>query len=103
MKTYFSTGPKLISCLDRVGSCQRATCECDRLFAIELENVGNVFNRDNHIFWSRSGFDPEEKCLAQETKAEPECCGSRSGPFEIYNSVKMECCDDQTVKPIGMC
>ena len=59
------TSQEQIKCTDKRDSCQRATCECDRLFALEIERVKDAFNRDNHIFWSRTGFEPEERCIAQ--------------------------------------
>ena len=59
------TSNEQIKCSDRRDSCQRATCECDRLFALDVDRVKDAFNRDNHIFWSRTGFEPEERCIAQ--------------------------------------
>ena len=53
-----------ITCRDSADTCERALCECDAQFARDHKDVNDVFNLSYHLFWSDSGWTPEEQCKA---------------------------------------
>ena len=60
----------------KVGSCEAALCECDRQFAIAHEAVTDVFVEDYHLFWSKTGWNPEGQCQrGGGGDSDPQCCG----------------------------
>ena len=100
----------MIECTNRQNSCQRATCECDKLFAESLLFVKNSFKRKHHLFWSRGTsegqFDVERRCKPagdSDASTNRTCCRDPNGPAILFNSAKQECCKDFSVKPIGTC
>ena len=41
-----------------------------------------VFSNDYHLFWTKTGWNPEEQCLRGGLGPyEPECCGTPDGPL----------------------
>ena len=100
----------MIQCSNRQNSCQRATCECDKLFAERLLFVKNSFKRKHHLFWSRGTsegqFDVERRCKPagdSDSTTNRTCCRDPNGPAVLFNDAKQECCKDFSVKPIGTC
>ena len=44
----------------------------------------HVFSDDYHLFWSTTGWSPEEKCLrGGNGPYEPQCCGADDGPLWV--------------------
>lgn len=84
-----------VQCRDRAGTCERALCECDAQFGRQVNQFKkiqkltfqmpahrHVFNDDYHLFWSTTGWSPEENCLrGPGGPYEPECCGPNDGPL----------------------
>lgn len=86
-------------CENAAGTCARALCECDLDFAKKLtEDLVSVFNPDYHLFYSTTGWNPEESCEKGSGSSRPECCGPDDGPKYIFNSLKKQCCADHSIK-----
>lgn len=94
----------MVTCRDQPGTCERALCECDNQFGQQMPSKRDAFTTDYHMFWSTTGWNPEEQCLRGGSGPyEPECCGREDGPLHIYNAKTKECCTDGTVAPQGQC
>lgn len=94
-------------CTNKENTCERATCECDRLFSLGLEEKINDFDKQYHVFWSETGWNPEENCKPRisnsDESSKSKCCGSpKTGPFKLYRDNLQMCCDDE-VMSIGSC
>ena len=101
-------GPRLseITCADDEDTCERATCECDKIFALQLEEKAQYFNPEFHVFWSHGGWNPAKSCVAPRVgeHVERACCGApKTGPFFMYNQAVDQCCEENKVKSIGSC
>merc|ERR1712176_362598 len=57
------TGEKSIQCLNKLGSCRRNICECDKQLAENLAKYENEWNEANHS--RKGGFDRESQCTMQ--------------------------------------
>ena len=58
----------------KLGTCEQALCECDRQFALAHEAVTDVFNEDYHLFWTKTGWNPEGQCLRGGSgDSDPQC------------------------------
>jgi len=91
-------------CKDAAGSCGRALCECDKLFAEEHVGAIHVYNSDYHRFYTTTGFDAETDCpKGSGGLVDPQCCGTDDGAYFVYNAVSKDCCADGTIKPQGQC
>ncbi|CAG5102009.1 Oidioi.mRNA.OKI2018_I69.chr1.g100.t1.cds [Oikopleura dioica] len=92
-------------CRDRPGTCVRAVCECDAMFAAKHADSLHQFNDFFNISSSTSGWDPKTDCAFGKKRGQmiPKCCNSRAGPASIYNERTKECCSNGLVKPIGQC
>jgi len=91
-------------CKDAPGTCGRALCECDNLFAEEHVGAIHVYNEDYHRFYTTTGFDANTDCpKGPPGVVDPQCCGSDDGAYFVYNAVNKDCCADGTVKPQGQC
>lgn len=91
-------------CKDTPGSCDRALCECDLAFAKNHVAKAHVFTTDYHLFWSTlpNGWDPKDNCpRGGSGPYDPQCCGSPTGPYFLYNAASRSCCDGQVKK--GQC
>merc|ERR1712050_130824 len=85
-------------------ACKRSLCECDAAFARAHPSVADHFDRDYHLFWTTTGWDPrdEANCFPpQGGPVDPQCCGSPTTPYFIYNALNKECCADGSAKAIG--
>ena len=51
-------------CRDDAGTCGRALCECDAMFARNHVDAVGVYNEDYHMFYSQTGWDGESQCLS---------------------------------------
>ena len=49
---------------------------------VKLPKSLHAFNNDFHLFWSTTDWEPKTDCHRTLGNAEPECCGSDSGPKE---------------------
>lgn len=87
-------------CRNDEGSCERALCECDAMFAREHVAASAVYTDDNHMFYSKTGWNPEEECIAGGGSTDPKCCGTPAGPYFLFNgnNPNKKCCADGTVK-----
>jgi len=93
-----------VTCRDKPGTCERALCECDAQFGRQMPAHRHVFNEDYHLFWSTTGWSPEENCLrGGNGPYEPQCCGADDGPLKIFNAKTKECCADGSVVAQGQC
>ena len=111
-------------CRDNQDTCERALCEFDSQLARDHDAVKNVFNSSYHLFWSKTGWTPEEQCSGSYSrpgssvsgvcdafvhvvtsntprpqKSSQFCCGGSSSPFRVFNSAKQKCCLDGSVVP----
>lgn len=94
-----------IQCLNKLGSCRRNICECDKQLA---ENLAMYQDEWDEQFHSRRGGFDRNTCRSQERqmKSSPKfeyCCGNRqSFPLnEPKNSA--QCCDGPKSLPNGQC
>ena len=87
-------------CRNDEGTCERALCECDAMFAREHVAASSVYTDDNHMFYSKTGWNPEEECIAGGGSTDPKCCGTPAGPYFLFNgnNPNKKCCADGTVK-----
>jgi len=93
-----------VQCRDKPATCERALCECDAQFGRQMPAHRHVFSDDYHLFWSTTGWSPEEKCLhGGNGPYEPQCCGADDGPLHIFNAKTKECCANGSVAPQGQC
>ena len=60
-------------CRNDEGTCERALCECDAMFAREHVAASSVYTDDNHMFYSKTGWNPEEECIAGGGSTDPKC------------------------------
>lgn len=90
------------NCKDTSGSCERALCECDRMFAFDLAGVDPSSVNESKYGMS-SSFDRSEDCVHKEnsTPTNRQCCWSGEGPFSFYNSDSKQCCDNGNTVGFG--
>lgn len=89
-------------CKDKKGSCERALCECDRMFAFDLAGVDKSTVQANK-FGFFSDFDRNQDCVHTPSSggSDRQCCWSGEGPFKNYNSNAKQCCDNGRTVPFG--
>ena len=47
------------TCQDKPGSCKRLLCECDKMFAMGLQNaMQSGYNQDFHLMYTTTNFNP---------------------------------------------
>jgi len=81
-------------CKDSANTCDRALCECDLQFAKNHVGQKDVFNADYHLFWTTTGFNPDDSCMTGGNGAyDPQCCGLPDGPMSLFNANRKQCCD----------
>jgi len=113
-----------LACKDPVKNCHRHLCECDRQFAIGIQNNLKYFDEQ----FSHPNFDqshcgnPVRDRYEISKKPNPEdiithpgviiesearCCGPTTGPKQLYNVNKQECCSPRRkeffLQPVGTC
>lgn len=118
------TTTPIVECVNRVGSCQRSICECDRAFAARLPMASggdNGWTGAHHAHYG--GFDSRSGCLARihppGGSHEVQCCGEFPDRFPyrfakdgsgkqccggnvIFSTETHSCCDD-VVRTNGSC
>jgi len=88
-----------VICKDDAGSCNRALCECDAMFAQEHVQTIDSYNEDYNLFYSQIGWDPEDQCITNPGPgSDPKCCGAADSVYVLYNANNKKCCSDGTVK-----
>ena len=112
------------TCRDAPDTCERALCECDSQLSRDHLAVKDIFNPSYHLFWSKTGWTPEEQCSGSYSrpgssvngvgnafvhvvtsntprpqKSRQVCCGGSISPFKIFNPAKQQCCSDGSVVP----
>jgi len=96
-----------MECHEEEGTCKLTLCQCDREYLMELEDVLDKFDPNNHIL---GGFDRKDKCAPKHhsdpdmarTMKDHECCGTGLDRA-VYKPATFDCCEDGTVAPIGEC
>ena len=94
-------------CTNRLGTCQRASCECDLELAKSLHQRLRArtedYNIDYHLFYGR--FDRGVQCQRSVEGDGPldACCRKPGGYATAYHSTRQECCSDGSVMPTGTC
>ena len=58
VKYKWRTSGSGVVCVDKPGTCKRNLCECDLDYAKKMPEQLSHFNRDYHLFWSTTGWDP---------------------------------------------
>lgn len=110
MKKYkfYSSNDDQVQCRNKAGTCERALCECDNMFARTHTKASESWNINFHTFWG--GWNSPNSC-----KKHPKIPGSRSLPksccnnpkkssyYSLYTITRQECCSNGEVAPIGMC
>lgn len=56
-----------LTCKDDAGTCKRALCECDKMFAELHANVADEYDEQYHIFDGE--FEPEDECQPGDPNA----------------------------------
>ena len=80
-------------CKDQPDTCKRALCECDLQFGKNHVAHKDVFKTDYHMFWSVSGWEPEDMCIKEGSPPyHPKCCGTPGKPYILFNAAKKSCC-----------
>ena len=86
MFRYYEKGNPSM-CKNEANSCERDLCECDFAFAkAHVQAIGS-FNEDYHLFWTKTGWYPEDSCpqTGGTAPVAPECCYSPTGAAVLYN------------------
>ncbi|CAG5080013.1 Oidioi.mRNA.OKI2018_I69.PAR.g9444.t1.cds [Oikopleura dioica] len=89
-----------IQCNDDRGSCHRALCECDRMFAQTLSLVDKS-TIDTGTFGFESDFDADAMCRWGGGSPKLECCWGGDTPFALYAPEYRQCCEDGSTKPFS--
>lgn len=87
-------------------ACKRSLCECDAAFARAHPAVADVFNTDYHLFWTTTGWDPKQPENCQPPiggVVDPQCCGTDTSAYFIYNALNKDCCPDGQARSKGTC
>jgi len=113
------TGAPFVECTNKMGSCARNICECDKAFAEKLPAASN----DPEEGWTEAhhahygGFDARNKCLRSlggpKGDQKAVCCGSFPNRYmyrvnkdgsgqqccggNIYDTDTHQCCDESVV------
>jgi hypothetical protein len=124
-KKSATTGDAFIYCHKRNDPCQRAACECDRAFAIEMAVAIDSWSQEHVDIVKKDGFcEKPEQFRRSEFRGKSDsgnnhaCCGVYPdrmpylavGPRQccgnvLYTASTRECCsaDTSMVSPKGMC
>ena len=79
------------TCTDKASTCERALCECDRMFAFDLATVDKS-TIDANKWGFFSDFDRDEDCIRGGGGGNSQCCWNGEGPFTMYNASSKQCC-----------
>ena len=82
---------------DKMGTCQRQTCECDRAFG-EALRVAAV-KAENTV----AQLNVEVSCRKPRSLGQAACCKSNNELFKRYNKRQNECCATGVIAPLGLC
>lgn len=88
-------------CRDDAGTCSRALCECDAMFAKEHVASVSDYQDKYHMFYGNADdWNADDQCVSGGGSTDPKCCGTADGPYFLYNSnnPNKKCCADGTVK-----
>jgi len=91
-----------LSCKDNSGTCKRALCECDKMFAELHAAVADQYDQQFHTF--DGGFETADECAPNPPKptqnpTDIQCCGPNQGPKQPFNAnSNKKCCADGTIK-----
>lgn len=89
-----------IVCKDDDSSCERALCECDKMFAQAHAQAQSSYDEQYHVF--DGYFVPEDSCKGSGSNGggDHKCCGADGAPKMLYNANgNKKCCADGSVKP----
>jgi len=80
--------PEKFSNAPHTNACKRSLCECDAAFARAHPAVKHHFSNDYHLFWTTIGWEPQDEanCVRYPGFHEPECCGTPTTPYKIFNA-----------------
>lgn len=111
-----------LDCLDPVKSCRRHLCECDRQFAFAIAEKFKYFDErflnydqgmcgqqttSNKKMLAKPGPEAIITPSGEIFESEARCCGPTTGPKELFNVNKQECCSPKKktyfLGPIGKC
>lgn len=96
--------PRSIICLNKLGSCRRNICECDKQLAENLALYEDQWDESLHS--RRGDFNREQECETIGARVGPtfqECCGDRTTfPFNEPRS-SFQCCDGPRAYEGGQC
>lgn len=97
-------GNKSIECVNKIGSCRRNICECDKQLAEGLYE--HELSWDEKFHSRKSGFDRNNSCALPVSSPGvrfEKCCGSRTTfPFNEPKN-NMQCCEGPQSLPNGQC
>lgn len=107
-------------CIDQVGTCSRAYCECARQFIVDIHNSA-IYGYDEKYSRKKSGFNANARTCPQiaysdgppeaeristnlnHEKRKIACCSKSNadnkGPWRLYNHDRYKCCSDGEVRP----
>jgi len=88
------TGQKSLQCSNKLGSCRRNICECDKQLAEGLSKYEDEWDESLHA--NRGGFEREQSCHRPQGYGGHkfvECCGSKTTfPFNTPRN-EAQCCN----------
>merc|ERR1712147_266240 len=78
-----------VVCRDDAGSCNRALCECDAMFAREHVNSVASYTDDYNMFYSQTGWDPMDQtpCSMATTRTRSAALTALSRPIAVATAV----------------
>lgn len=89
-----ATGKNSIECTNKIGSCRRNICECDKQLAENLALYEDQWNEQFHA--NRGGFERLDECERPSgggSNKFEECCGDKTTfPFNTPRKTN-QCCD----------
>jgi len=111
-------GEKHIECTNKLGSCRRNICECDKALSEKLARYEETWDESYHT--NKGGFVREDFCHKKNGPGNPssltagscpcetcpcpeQCCGDKTTfPFNQPKSAN-NCCDGSEAKAAGTC
>merc|ERR1712228_499462 len=97
-----------VKCRNRLDTCERSLCECDKMLAQSHSSTADGYDQKYHLFWG--DWHPEESCahtraLNTERVQVRACCNGRKNgqAFALYNVNRQECCLNGEIANVGEC
>ncbi|CAG5113090.1 Oidioi.mRNA.OKI2018_I69.chr2.g7233.t1.cds [Oikopleura dioica] len=88
-------------CNDQPGSCPRLLCECDLMFA---QNIGDAMEfYDKSKKHGKNKFDPEQDCIRSANGGDLRCCGAPDQAMATYNANNKQCCKGEILNVGDFC